>query len=174
MNGLLAKFFVPARGFWGTFRIAQRALGKYIVTSASLLHLGWATLLMLDNRAGNATALRVLFALTHNNISEVVLILIAVAFSAILFLNVRIRRICNVGIAAALLLPQQLVLLFSSGAAVYSICVQQYADGTSAAWSHIFADQLPVMILSFLYTVVILEASRPPMYTRVDGQPVNE
>lgn len=156
LPSLIKGFFAP------TFRIAQHALGKYIIAQASILHLIWAALLIIDKRSGNATPVAILFQLLQNDRLLVIFILVVVAALAGCFLDLRIRQKCNVGHLTLLLIPQQIVLCISAGAGITAAITQQYADGINRCWAHILADQLPVILMAVLYTAAVLETRLPP------------
>jgi hypothetical protein len=144
------------------FSIAKYALGKYIIGAASLLHLGWAVLLCVDERAANATPLSILAVTCNHSIGEMVSVLLLVSFMGIAFLNYRLRRAITKAELVLLLIPQQVVLLSSAGAGVYAASRQHYADGTPMSWVHILADQLPNVIMALLYSLAVIESMQPP------------
>lgn len=144
---------------WRGARLSRVFLGKHIIMFASTLHLGWATLLLLDSDAKNATALNVIVQLCGGRYRAAA-VLIVTAIAAAMFPFTR-RRITNVGLAL-MLLPQQSLLLMSAGAGLYATTVQHYADGVARAWPFILADQLPVILASVLYTIAVIESAFEP------------
>lgn len=143
------------------FQIAKHSLGKYIIIFACLLHVGWAILLMLDIRAGNATPISVLFALVNSR-PVVITTLIFVAFCAWLFLDLRVRRYITLRWLTIFLIPQQIVLTLSAGAGIYAIIIQRYPDEITGSWAHIAVEQLPMILMAILYTIATLETLNPP------------
>lgn len=137
--------------------IGVHPLGKYIITFASLLHVGWAVLIMIDARACKATPVSILYSLAQGDRVFLVAILFVVAGLALAFLDFRLRQQVHEGILAMLLVPQQFVLWCSAGAGFVAVLHQQYADGVPRSWVHILADQLPVMLMALLYTVALLD-----------------
>jgi hypothetical protein len=144
-------------------QIARHALGKYIIGFACMLHIGWATILMIDARAANCTPVSIIFALTGNSRPVVITIFLLVAFMAGSFLDLRLRRMFNITVLSMLLIPQQVVLWCSAGAGVYAVFAQHYADGTPMSWAHILADQMAMILMALLYTVALIEAADPPL-----------
>jgi hypothetical protein len=145
-----------------TLKIARHALGKYIILFATLLHFFWATLLLVDVHAGNATALSVLFALCDNSRPAVIVVLFSVAILALLFLDKRVRIKVSNPWMTLLLIPQQVILWCSAGAGIYATIIQRYADGVIRSWAHIAADQTSMVLTALLYTVAVIEAAHPP------------
>ncbi len=141
---------------------SEHALGRWIIIYACVLHIVWAILLCIDHRAGNATAVAILLELSGGSYLMTVALLFFVAFLAGGFLDVRLRRKVSLETLSLLLLPQQIILWCSAGSGIYATCVGHYADGVIRAWSHILADQSPVILTAFLYTVVLLETHIPP------------
>ena len=144
-------------------QIAKHALGKYIIGFACALHLLWALLLAIDIRAANATPVSILFVLLGNSRLLVIFTLLVVAMLAGGFLDMRLRKQFNLSALSMLLVPQQTVLLCSAGAGIFAACAGHYADGVTKSWAHILADQLPVILMAFLYTVALLETRHPPL-----------
>ncbi len=139
---------------------AKFVLGKYIIFFASLLHLFWAVMLMIDIRAANSTPISILFALFHYRL-VVIGVLLIVSFSAGLFLDLRLRTIVHTRWLTLLLIPQQLILWCSAGAGIYATIIERYADGITRSWAHIGADQIAMVLTAMLYTVALLETTDP-------------
>jgi hypothetical protein len=146
---------------WESVQIAKYSLGKYIIGFACLLHIFWAAMLAIDQRAGNATALSIFFRI-YNNRFWVVVWLLFVSVCASIFINFRARKIFNLKALSFLLLPQQIALSCSAMAGIHATIVQHYADGVARSWAHIGTDQLPVILTAILYTVACLETRRLP------------
>lgn len=140
---------------WRTTHISEVNLGKYIILFASVMHIGWGTLLFISPSAGASTPVNVLVRVFGGPIrTGIVLYLVAVVALLYLFLPHRINPIAM----ALMLIPQQTVLLMSAGAGLVAVFHQMYADGVARPWEFILADQLPVILAALLYTAVVLEA----------------
>jgi hypothetical protein len=138
---------------WGTAQVSSKALGKYIILYASVLHIGWAVLLLVSWKAANSTPVRIISQVFGGRWRAAV-VLAAVAIAAMAFpLRSNGRR------RVWLLIPQQVVLLLSAGAGVHAAAVQHYADGVARSWPFILSDQLPVVLAALLYTACIFEAA---------------
>jgi hypothetical protein len=141
---------------WRGAKLSRVALGKYIIAYASLLHLGWAVLLVVDPRSQGATPVHIIALVCGGPYrSAVVLALVAIAAGVFPFLRSRV----STGALALMLIPQQAFLFMSAGAGIYAAVIGHYADGVPRASAFIFADQLPVILASLLYTIAVLEAA---------------
>lgn len=141
---------------WRRARLAKVALGKYIILLACLLHLGWAVLLLADSGATAATGVHTL-SIVCGGPFRTSFVLVCVALAAIAFPFLR-ERVSNKALAG-MLIPQQLMLLISAGGALAAVFNHHYADGVMRTSTFILTDQLPLILLAFLYTVAVLEAA---------------
>lgn len=153
------RAFVLVGRSWRETRLSRVAVGKYVVLLASLLHLMWAGLLIADVGAGGSTPVAILLRIFGGPVRATV-VLVAVASAAMCFPFVRYRMSAKA--MAAMLLPQQTVLLMSAGAGLWATSIGHYADGVIRPWGFILADQLPVILLALLYTVAVLEVAFEP------------
>lgn len=145
---------------WRDARLSRVALGKYIILFASVLHLAWATLLLVSPDAGGSTPVAVV-VLVCGGQYRAAFVLAVTSLMGISYLFIR-REVTN-GVLATLLLPQQFILLMSAGAGIYATWVQHYADGVARGWAFILSDQLPIVLLAGLYTIAVLEAAFEPV-----------
>lgn len=152
----------PRRAFdaWRTSRVSEVAIGRYVILFASLLHIGWAILLCINPEAGLATPVNVLVRFFGGPYRTAATLVFA-AVLAMVFPFKR-HRVSNLAMAG-LLIPQQALLFMSAGAGIYAAFIGRYADGVPRGTVFIISDQLPIIILSLLYTVVVLEAAFEPM-----------
>lgn len=151
------------RGFstgWRLASLSSSQLGKYIVLYASLIHIGWALILLeTQGDAPKPTPLFILL-LFFGGWWRTAIMLCFVATLALTFPFLR-RRLSN-AMLAVMLIPQQTVLLLSAGAGIWAASVGHYADGVMRPWEFILADQLPIILTAFLYTVAVVEAAFNP------------
>jgi hypothetical protein len=84
-------------------------------------------------------------------------VLFSVATAAVIFPFLRVR-VSNRALAG-MLIPQQLMLLISGGGAIAAVARHHYADGVMRNGTFILTDQLPIILLSVLYSIAVLEAS---------------
>lgn len=144
---------------WRGAQLSKVALGKYIVLFASVLHIGWAALLMGRAETVGSTPIAVLSEVFGGRWRSAVVLLI-VAGLALVFPF--LKRGASNATLALLLLPQQVALFMSAGAGLWAAMKEQYADGVTRGWAFILSDQLPVILLSIMYTVVVIEAAFEP------------
>jgi hypothetical protein len=140
-------------------QLSKVALGKYIILLASVLHLVWAGLLLFAAGAENSTPVAIISRLCGGP-ERAAAVLAVVSIAALAFLYT--KRTKSNATVSALLVPQQLLLFLSAGAGLWSAIRESYADGVIRDWAFILSDQLPVILLSILYTVVVLEAASEP------------
>lgn len=153
----MKQILVQARDTWAQVRVSRTGFGKYVVLFACLLHMTWAGLLVLDPSSGFSTPLRLLVRLSGGSWrASVVLVLVAIPAVGFTFRRIGVSHL-QMGL---MLIPQQLVLFVSAGAALHSAVLGKYADGTLRSTAFILGDQLSVILLALLYSVVILEAAR--------------
>jgi hypothetical protein len=153
------KYLLPALAAWRTSRISEVAIGRYVILLASLLHVGWAVLLVINAAAGHSTPVSILTRVFGGAYrASVVLVICAVMAMVFPFKQHRMSNLAMAG----LLIPQQVLLFMSAGAGLYAAATQRYADGIVRGHEFILADQLPIIILALLYSVVILEAAFEP------------
>jgi hypothetical protein len=145
----------PVTRAWQGARL-NTFLGKYVILTASLLHIGWAVLLLVDEQAGGSTPLHILLGICGGRYrTAFVLALVAVAAMAFPFVQTPISNVSVV----LMLMPQQVLLLISSGAGIRAAAYGHYADGVARSGAFILADQMPMVLLSLLYIVMVLQVA---------------
>lgn len=141
---------------WNEARISRVGLGKYIILLACLLDASWALLLRFPG-AGAATPLSLIVRICGGP-GRAAIVLTLTSAAAIVF---PFRRygvsVVQMGLH---LIPQQVVLLVSALGGARAIVDGHYADGVERSSAFIAADQLPIILLALLYTVVVLEVAR--------------
>lgn len=130
----------------------------YVIIYASLLHYAWAALLAYDPAAGNSTPVHVLVHYCGGRPQAVFVLLLTatMALCAPLVHHPAVRR----AMLPVLLIPQQIILFMSAGAGIDAALVGHYADLTPRPWPFILSDQLPVILVSLLYTTALLTIGR--------------
>jgi hypothetical protein len=121
-----------------------------VIWCAIALHLLWACLLLVNDRALGATALHA-FAGVPRLLTAAMLFGVA-AMAAIGVLRDGSRRM-----TLALLLPQQAVLSISAMSAVTAVVDGRYGDGVPRPWYFILADQAPVILTMVLHTIAVVQ-----------------
>jgi hypothetical protein len=147
---------------WRSSRVSEAAIGRYVILFASLLHIGWAVLLVINPTAGQSTPVAIVIRVCGGPYRSAA-VLVACALVAMVF-PFKQHRVSATAMAG-LLIPQQVILFMSAGAGIYAAANQRYADGVARGHEFILADQLPVILLALLYSVVILEAAFEPAET---------
>lgn len=118
---------------------------------AVILHLIWATTLIVGNGANRrTTGLYALSQLFPNHVGLAV-ILIAVAGCALLGILSR----PSLG-KVFLLVPQQLVLGVSAAGALHAMAASQFADGVVRSQTFLIADQSPVVLALLIHSATIM------------------
>jgi hypothetical protein len=141
---------------WRNARLARAALGKYVIASGSILHIGWAIFLFISGDAAEATPLRFLVQICGGRYRTAIVLLIVAALALALPF---VRHPISNGLAGLLLLPQQVVLLISAESAIRAVVVGHYADGVRRPPMFIAADQFPVVCLTILYVIIVVEVA---------------
>ena len=147
---------MPERADWDSSSL-------YVVLLVSLLHLAWAVLLAVSPQAGHPTPIQPVQAVCGGRAGAIA----ALTASAVLALTAAVLHRRKVIVAtirerllALALIPQQFLLLVSAGGGVTAAALGHYADGTVRPWEFILGDQLPVILVAFLYTTAILALGR--------------
>jgi hypothetical protein len=105
--------------------------------------------LSFDPAAGNATAVHTL--LNFIPTSSAIAAYFGVAALA------TIGLFCRRNIVKALcMLPQQFIMMVSSGGALLSMWLGQFADGVQRPHAFLIADQAPAIIAAILHTYAII------------------
>lgn len=145
---------------WRGAQLSKVALGKYIVLFASVLHLGWAGILAFADGASGSTPVSAIEAVAGGE-ARAAFVLFVVAAMAMVFPFIK-RPTASPYTLPLLLLPQQTLLLLSAGAGLWAAIKEEYADGVLRGWEFILADQLGMILLAVMYTVVVIEAAFEP------------
>jgi hypothetical protein len=124
-----------------------------MVLFAVALHLSWATILMLDDAALNATAIHAL----HRYIASLPLLAATLAAAALLAV---IGLFTRVPWVVLLLIPQQAILMMSAAGAVEAMWLGQFADGVLRPHAFIIADQFYSVLAAIGHTVAIVAHAR--------------
>ena len=131
---------------------------RWMVYYACVLHLAWAVLLVVNPAAGHSTPVAGVESVAGGRWPAVV-VLVGVAVAAAIAIALFFTHDHPV-VLPALLVPQQLVLFLSAGSGLHAAAVEHYADLTPRPWEFIAADQLPVVLAAFLYTVALVSIAR--------------
>lgn len=131
----------------------RNRLISIMVIYAVALHLLWATLLLIDTNALNATALHaVQYYIT--SVSWLITILVTAAMMALIGLFTRSPWI------VLFLIPQQIILMMSAAGAIEAMWLGQFADGVLRPQAFIIADQSPTVLAAIGHTVAIIAHAR--------------
>lgn len=128
---------IPTKFSWTIF---------YVTT----LHLIWGILLLLDNSPFSTNPIG-FFEIFLSQTATAVLFLFA-GILAILAYKIKISLNSFI-----LLVPQQILLLLTSFSGIRSALKGHYIDGVIRPGIFIITDQLPIILLSFVYGLAIYE-----------------
>ena len=123
---------------------------SWTILYASFLFLLWGILLSVDPASFSTNPLGY-FDVFFTRSFTIVLFFISFLLSIIAY------KIRNRIITFLLLLPQQILLLLASFSGILSSIRGQYIDGVVRPSLFIFADQLPVILLAFIYGCAIYD-----------------
>lgn len=121
---------------------------------ATAMHYVWAIILLTDPRVIHVTALT---PAANFNPRLVGLLLLFIAHFGVWALTQ--PRLSWKTLFA--LLPQQMVLLMSSIAAVFFAVAGHYGDGVARPHGFIMADQALIVLMTMMHTVVLVAVHRP-------------
>ena len=125
----------------------------------------WAFALIVDPIVVNATAINALAPYFHRHpgpfhISDWdfapirwAMVFVLLATASLSFLSFQFERKLHTVLA---LIPQQFILLLSTGAIMRSIYLGQFADGTVRTPAFLLADQAPVLLLMVFHTWAVI------------------
>lgn len=113
---------------------------------ASIIHLVWGALLLI-NKAPFMTNAIGFFSLFFDHVPA------AILFITVAILALISYRAKHKGLEFILLMPQQIVLLFSTISGIFSAINGHYIDGVVRPGLFIFADQFPIILLGIMYTL---------------------
>ena len=137
--------------FDGTFTVAKTTTGRLFIWYVITVHLIWGMSLLLpipDPRT--ATMGPLLLAYGRYGAAAALMLTALPSMFALLFVHNRPM------LRFALAMPQQLLVIQSALGALNSIIAGTYFDGTVVTSSHIFVDQLPVLMVAMFHTLAII------------------
>lgn len=126
--------------------------GGLLFIYACILQLVWSVLILYSPQALLVTPLLGLTQLIGINHIFVSSILFFTDLAAIYFLAKKDLKASNF----IYLIPQQIILLLSAFGCLQAVILGHYADGVVRSHLFILADQLPNILIAFLYTIAIL------------------
>lgn len=135
-----------------TFPFAARSVSIMVLFAVGL-HLVWASILVFDHSATQATAVNAL----HRFIGNELLLAFTVAFAALVAFYAMLSRSPW---TLLLLLPQQILLMMSAAGAVEAIWTAQFADGVIRSRAFIAADQVYSVLAAMGHTAAIIMQAR--------------
>jgi hypothetical protein len=147
--------------------------GLTIISMASFLHFTWAILLLVNIHSLECVPLAILYELLGSRwIIAGVLGLASIC--GVLYVRLQSKG-KGTGKHVAWLLPQQAVLFFNGGAGIYMSFADYFKFRAAIpeefflpvnTWAHTLAAEMPVIILSILYTVAFIELALPSYVPR--------
>lgn len=126
-------------------------LHNFIILYASLLHFIWACLLLLSSAPMMSTPVSGLSAIASTRLGMAT-ILATVSIMAIA--GAEAKKSLK---SLLLLIPQQTVLFMTGLAGITAALRGHYADLTPRPGLFILADQMPAILMGFIYTLGILD-----------------
>ena len=120
-----------------------------IILYALLLHLGWAYLITSNLMALNATGLNSLYRLIPH---PTLLVIILVCASILAGTSLATRKAWLV----LLIIPQQILLMFSAAGAIEAMYLGQFADGIHRSRQFIEADQFALVSAAGWHTIGVI------------------
>jgi hypothetical protein len=141
----------------------------YVITATSVLHLAWTILLVLSASTAFSTPVSGVISLTGSRYAAAITLGAAALLALFVGWLYRSERHSPATWTMTIgLVPQQFLLLVSALSGIRAIAVGHYSDGTARAWEFIAGDQLPVIIITLLYTTAILAVG--PYPRKSDGE----
>lgn len=122
----------------------------WVIFYVTCLHLVWGTLLLIDGSPFSTNPIG-FFNLFITQTTTAFFFLMA---GVLALVAIKIKNILN---SFLFLLPQQILLLLTSFSGIVSALRGHYIDGTVRPEIFIFADQLPIILLSLFYGLAIYE-----------------
>ena len=130
---------------------------RFIFLYAIFQHVGWGLLLLWDKRASGVTAIASMSDRLGVTASAVAFLIVGVLAFVALFLERQRWR--GIFLAPALLIPQQIVLMFSAAGAVHAMISSSFADGVVRPRAFLIADQYPAVIVMLFHTLAIVSTT---------------
>ena len=124
---------------------------KLLIILVVVLHLNWGLTLFVFNLPYHTTGLSALIVLFGNSFFAGAFILAACVLAV-----VGLYKEDNHN-TVFFMLPQQFILLVTSGAVLHAVVVSAFPDGVVRPRLFIWNDQLHLILLSWFHTVAILE-----------------
>lgn len=131
----------------GSYRIS------IMVMYAVALHWLWSLIILFDQSALSTTPINAIFRHVHSQ-NGVALIFATVAFLAFL------GNFARTPMLILLLVPQQIILLFTASGAIEAVWIAQYADGIFRPRTFLLADQANSIIAAIGHTAAIMAHAR--------------
>ena len=123
---------------------------QWIILYVTVLHIIWGTILLIDASAFSTNPIG--FFESFFNKTQTASSFLMAAMSALVAYKLKDRLT-----RFLLLLPQLLLLLLTAMSGVVSSIRGQYVDGVVRPGMFIFADQLPIILLSLVYGLAIYD-----------------
>lgn len=126
---------------------------RLIVCYATIMHLLWGVLLLIDPTAFNVTAINVFSSIGLNlYFTSALFLLIGSLASFAVYWNIYYipHSICWV-------LPQQTILSISAVGALQAMILSRFADGVIRSRVFIIADQMPIILIAVLYGIALVQ-----------------
>lgn len=131
------------------WKIADRWISMLVLCAISI-HYTWAFVLVFEPTAIGSTGINAIYTVVPSPIG-VAIVCYTVASLALLGLFAR-----NVRHSVWLLIPQQIVLMFSAAGALAAMYLHQYADGAVRPLGFIIAGQVDTFWLAVWHTFAIV------------------
>lgn len=126
-------------------------LNNLLISYASLIHYLWAAILLISPDPLMATPLS---GLNFGNESRLITASILFVVATLAFIGTKMKHSLR---SLLFLIPQQTVLFIMGFTGLLAAMSGHYADGTIKPSLFILSDQLPAIMLGFIYTMVLID-----------------
>lgn len=124
---------------------------KLLIMAVTLMDFVTAVLILMDKHSLIVARLGIFYKLFSQPLVGALFMLVAVSMTLYgLTVTSSAKRFF-------LFVPQQIFLIMTTGSAIDSVIMQQYADGVIRSWQFILQDQLPSIVLAIGYFFAILD-----------------
>lgn len=123
---------------------------SWAIIYTTTLYLIWGTILLIDSSAFSTNAIGFFETFFNQTITSLSFLFAGLLATASFKVKDKFTNFL-------MLLPQQILLLLASMSGVVSTIRGQYIDGVIRPSAFIFADQLPIILLSLVYGAAIYE-----------------